>query len=118
MEKIVKVIKTALVATDTPSVVEVSGYRIAIYQEDDHFYALEDVCPHMGALLSRGFREPGVTICPWHNWQFDLRTGQCLTQPDCAVRTFPVQIIDEEIWLTVPQDPDELTTEELSSDWL
>lgn len=90
--------------TDLPEegalVVEHRAHRIAIFCEGERYYAIEDICPHMGAFLSRGFREPGVVICPWHNWRFSIHTGRCI-EPDTGdcVQTFEVEVVNGEIRL-------------------
>src|SRR4051812_43651097 len=38
---------------------------------------LADACPHEGYPLSQGVVRDGVLTCKWHNWKFDLATGEC-----------------------------------------
>src|SRR5437764_1307076 len=73
MDDFVKVTTVGAVDEAGVLVVEHCARRIAIYREGDRYFALEDICPHMGAFLSRGFRKSGIIICPWHNWVFELQ---------------------------------------------
>ena len=55
----------------------VAGDRIiALFNVDGGFYALDGVCPHQGGPLGQGALSDCVVTCPWHGWQFDVRTGQ------------------------------------------
>jgi nitrite reductase/ring-hydroxylating ferredoxin subunit len=48
---------------------------IALYHVDDTYYALDGICPHQGGPLGKGRLQGGIVTCPWHGWQFDVRTG-------------------------------------------
>ena len=70
----------------------VAGDRIvALYNVDGDFRALAGVCPHQGGPLGKGALCGAIVTCPWHGWQFDVRSGRhCLSatirQPSFAVR--------------------------------
>jgi nitrite reductase (NADH) small subunit len=71
----------------------VAGDRIvALYNVEGRFYALDGVCPHQGGPLGRGTLRGCVVTCPWHGWQFDVRTGQHLTNRSIRHFTFPVKV--------------------------
>jgi nitrite reductase/ring-hydroxylating ferredoxin subunit len=88
--------------------VEVNGRAIAIFNVDGAFFALRDVCPHQGAALSAGVVIGEVTAdrpgryeycagrhvrCPWHGWEYDLRTGQSSYDPARdRVRAYEVSV--------------------------
>lgn len=69
------------------------GDEIAVYNVDGEYYAIENFCPHKGAPLSEGVVCGYVVECGWHGWQFDVRTGECLTVSD-RIKTFPLKIED------------------------
>jgi nitrite reductase/ring-hydroxylating ferredoxin subunit len=66
------------------------GEELAIYNIDGEYYATENFCPHKGALLSDGRLCGHVVECGWHGWQFDVRTGECLTVSE-RLRTYCVR---------------------------
>jgi len=75
-----------------------NGLELALYNVDGEFYATSNFCPHRGAPLSEG-RLCGHTIeCALHGWQFDVRTGECLTVTE-PVESYAV--IVEDGWLKV-----------------
>jgi nitrite reductase/ring-hydroxylating ferredoxin subunit len=55
------------------------GRELALFNVNGEFYATENFCPHKGAPLSNGLLCAHVIECDWHGWQFDVRTGECLT---------------------------------------
>lgn len=104
------------VSEERPLVVIHCAYRIAIYQVGECYYAIEDICPHMGAFLSNGYREGQLAVCPWHNWQFDLATGETVTpETTGCVQTFPLKVENGLLWL--PQQPAQDIESEDNWDW-
>jgi 3-phenylpropionate/trans-cinnamate dioxygenase ferredoxin subunit len=67
------------------------GRELALYNVHGEFYATENFCPHKGAPLANGILCEHVIECGWHGWQFDVRTGECLTVPD-KLKTYDVVI--------------------------
>src|SRR5258706_7380464 len=52
---------------------------------------LADACPHEGYPLSQGLVRDGVLTCKWHNWKFDLTSGECRFGGESA-RRYPSRI--------------------------
>lgn len=69
------------------------GDELAVYNVDGEYYATENFCPHKGAPLSEGVMCGHVVECGWHGWQFDVRTGECLTVRE-TIKTYPLKIED------------------------
>jgi len=80
-------------------VVEVEGRRIALFRYQGEFFALDETCPHRGGPLHQGLLQDGVVACPWHLWQFDLKTGVSPVNPLSRVSRYPLSIQGEDIWL-------------------
>lgn len=89
--------------------VEVEGRAIGIFNVGGEYFALLDRCPHEGGSLCGGdvvglleSEDPGVyrytrrgemVKCPWHGWEFDIRTGQSWCEPKrTKVRTYAVKV--------------------------
>jgi len=70
-----------------------NGEELAIYNINGEYYATDNTCPHQGAALSDGAVLGHVVECGWHGWQFDVRTGECLTVSE-RIRTFVVRVED------------------------
>jgi len=69
------------------------GDELAVYNVDGEFYATENFCPHRGAPLSEGVLCGHVIECGLHGWQFDVRSGECLTVTD-RLKTYEVFVED------------------------
>ena len=67
------------------------GRELALYNVNGEFYATENFCPHKGAPLADGILCEHIIECDWHGWQFDVRTGECLTVVE-KVKTYEVVI--------------------------
>jgi 3-phenylpropionate/trans-cinnamate dioxygenase ferredoxin subunit len=90
------------IAEGERKLVSLEGREIGVFNVKGEFYALLNKCPHSGAELCRGMviglaqsDEPGeykltrhgeFLRCPWHGWEFDIRTGQSWFDP-AKVRT-------------------------------
>ena len=77
----VAVMEAADLPDDTPAGVEVEGRHVLLFRSDGELYALDDLCTHAGALLSRGVIRDCTITCPLHGSRFDLRSGQIVRGP-------------------------------------
>lgn len=74
--------------------------RIAIFRTaDDGVFAIDDRCPHKGGPLSEGIVHGTSVTCPLHNWVFSLDTGKALGADEGAVRTVPIRIDGERLFI-------------------
>jgi nitrite reductase (NADH) small subunit len=65
---------------------------VALFNIEGTFYALDGVCPHQGGPLAEGEVTGCIVTCPWHGWQFDVRTGQHQLSTTIRQPTLPVRI--------------------------
>jgi nitrite reductase (NADH) small subunit/3-phenylpropionate/trans-cinnamate dioxygenase ferredoxin subunit len=81
---------------------QVGKRLIAVFLQGGQYYAIDDLCPHMGASLSTGYLdEHGTVTCPWHAWRFRVTDGKWADNPRLGVDTFPVRISGDEIQVQV-----------------
>ena len=90
-------------------ITEVEGRSIGVFNLDGKFFALLNRCPHQGGPLCLGqqsglrqARVPGeysysrigeIVRCPWHGWEFDLKTGRSWFDPvRTRVRSYRVRV--------------------------
>jgi nitrite reductase (NADH) small subunit len=95
--------------------VEVNNKLVAVFCDQGQFYAIDDVCPHMGASLSGGYVEAGVVTCPWHAWRFRLSDGAWADYPKVKIGSYPVRVVNDEVQVHVPVTPTNGTSQEKSS---
>lgn len=76
--------------------------KVAVFRtQDDQVYAIDDHCPHKGGPLSQGIVHGTAVTCPLHNWVISLETGSALGADEGAVRTIPVRIDGERLFLAL-----------------
>ena len=78
--------------------VKAQGMRIALAYVDGKVFAVDDMCTHEDASLSKGSLHGECVKCPLHGSRFDLNTGEALDEPaEDAVTTYPVKIEGDNI---------------------
>ena len=83
--------------------VDVEGLRLALFNIDGTYYAIEDTCPHSGGPLSEGDVEGTQVTCPWHGACFNLTDGSVLSPPaDEDVASYRVEVEGNDIKVEMP----------------
>jgi nitrite reductase/ring-hydroxylating ferredoxin subunit len=81
-DEYMEIAKTNEIANKQMKHVEIKGKEILIANIDGKFYALNDRCAHMNALLSMGkLANDNIVICPFHGARFDITTGKKVKDP-------------------------------------
>lgn len=70
---------------------EVGGLYVLACRVNGGLYAIDAICPHRGAFLTQGTLEGPTVRCPWHAWEFDITTGQGITNPMSCVRQYDIR---------------------------
>ena len=71
----------------------VAGDRIvALYNVEGTLYALDGICAHQGGPLGKGQLCGTTVTCPWHGWQYDVRTGRHELNESVRQQSFPVKV--------------------------
>jgi len=103
MAEFVKVAQVRDIPPGRGKAVEAGGRKIALFNVDGTFYAIDDACPHRGASLSEGELSGTEITCYLHGAVFDLVTGEVLAAPATeGVATYPVRIQGEDVEVAVP----------------
>jgi nitrite reductase (NADH) small subunit len=63
--------------------------------------AMDNVCLHRGGPLGQGTIEGNKVVCPWHGWQWDLKTGQSAQDPNAKLAVYPVKIEGGDVMVEV-----------------
>lgn len=95
----VKVLDAGALAPGQPTLVTVDGRDVALFRRGDEVLAIGNECPHQGGSLCDGWVEGDIVVCPLHGWEFDLRSGACMTVPGESVPTFAVTVHEGAIYL-------------------
>jgi ferredoxin-nitrite reductase len=89
--------------------VEWEGEEYALFREGDQVHAVEGLCPHEQAPLAEGEVRGGCVTCPWHGWNFDLKSGCSLEPPGHHLRRFETRVEEDQVFLKVPSPSGEDT---------
>lgn len=92
MAGFVKVTGTADVAPGSGVVAEVNGQSIAVFNVGGTFYAIDNTCVHRGGPLGEGELEEDTVTCPWHGWQYNVKTGASINNPSACVKSYQVKV--------------------------
>jgi len=100
----VRVARTHEIAPGTMKRVEVAGHAVVVVNLGGEFFAIDDICTHEEASLSRGTLTGEVVVCPKHGARFNVKTGRVLALPAVrSVAVYPVRVEGGEI--LVAPDP-------------
>lgn len=90
---------------------DAKGAVIAVFRIGDSFVAYENRCLHQGGPVCEGQYFPRMRavidedhrfvgekaeydspqlVCPWHSWEYDLRTGEMVANRKMRLRSFEV----------------------------
>ncbi len=83
----------------------VNDRLVAVFRDHGEYFAIDDLCPHMGASLGEGGVENGMVSCPWHAWRFRISDGTWCDNPKIKTDSFPVRVVGDEIQVSVPAKP-------------
>ena len=99
-------VKTVAKTKDLPVgkalAVDIDGKKIALFNVNGHYYAIDDECTHAGGTLSDGEVDGTVVTCPWHGATFDIKSGKALSEPaEADASSYKVVVEGEDIKLEV-----------------
>ena len=103
--------------------IEANGVEVGVFNLGGEFFAYENVCPHIGGPACQGkiiakveeiiaedrtskgmafSKEKLHVVCPWHGFEFDIRTGIHPGNPKARLRKIKVAVNDGDVVITVP----------------
>jgi nitrite reductase/ring-hydroxylating ferredoxin subunit len=102
MAQFTKVASTADLASGEAKCIEVAGKKIALFNQEGSFYAIDDTCTHRGGPLSEGEVSGEEVTCPWHGAVYNIRTGAVLGAPaPRGVASYPVRVRGSDVEVEV-----------------
>jgi nitrite reductase/ring-hydroxylating ferredoxin subunit len=100
------------------------GVEVGIFKLGGEFFAYENVCPHLGGPACQGmiiakveevvaddrtskgleFSKTKINmVCPWHGYEFDIRTGRHPGDPHCRLKPIKVRVEGTDVIVTLPE---------------
>jgi nitrite reductase/ring-hydroxylating ferredoxin subunit len=77
--------------------VTVEDRWVGLFNVDGEFHAIDNLCLHRGGPLCEGHVKGGIVTCPWHGWQFDVRTGVLVQDPVVGVSRHETRVVDDAV---------------------
>lgn len=99
-------------------IVQLEGKEIAVFRHDGQYFAHANFCPHQSGPGCEGpidgtteatfdretlettttwTKDQQIITCPWHGWEFDITSGDCLSKRDVKLISYAVDVEDGEI---------------------
>lgn len=103
-------------------VTELEGREIGVFKIDGEYHAYTSWCAHQSGPICEGIvggtveatfdretreverqwtREGQLIRCPWHDWEYDLESGECLSKPGIRLPEHDVTIEDGQIIVSI-----------------
>jgi len=101
MAEFVKVATLQELPPGTAKAVEIGSQAIALHNVDGAVFATANTCPHRGGPLGEGDLDAGVITCPWHGFQYDVKSGKCLTNAALSISCHAVRLDGDNILVEV-----------------
>ena len=98
----IKIGETKDIQPSQMKAVDVNGERVCVANVEGKYYAIGNVCTHVGGPLAEGKLEGFEVECPWHGSKFDIRTGKVVKPP--AMReepTYEVKVEDNSVLIKI-----------------
>ena len=105
--------------------IESGGVEVGVFKLGGEFFAYENVCPHIGgpacqgkiiAKVEEGVREDRTSsgmefsktrmnvVCPWHGFEFDIRTGRHPGNARYRLKPIKVRVEDGNVIVSLPDE--------------
>lgn len=99
-------------------IAQVEGREIGVFNIEGEYYAYTNWCAHQAGPACEGnitgtieacfdeeslqtdlkyVKENGILNCPWHGWEYDITTGECLSRQRIKLPEYPVTVKDGDI---------------------
>ncbi|KQX35289.1 hypothetical protein ASD04_14690 [Devosia sp. Root436] len=116
------VAKTGEMASGDRRIVSHAGVEVGVFYWEDTYYAYSNICLHQGGPACEGllmhqvqdvlrpdrsfkqqkFSETEINfVCPWHGYEYDLKTGRVVADPARRLKSFPVHIRDGNVHVDI-----------------
>lgn len=70
---------------------------VGLFNVDGEFHAVDNLCLHRGGPLCEGPVKSCIVTCPWHGWQYDVRTGVLVQDPVVGVTKHEARVVGDAV---------------------
>jgi len=101
MSEFVRAIAVVDLSPGQATELTLEGQPVALFNVGGAFHALLNRCPHRGGPLGQGFLDGAEVSCPWHNWTFNVTTGENVVSAEVKVARHEVKVEDGQVYVKV-----------------
>ncbi|WP_413172184.1 NifU family protein [Anabaena azotica] len=81
--------------------VRLENHNVILYRQGDKINCYRNACSHLGFPLDKGTVENDIITCASHQFQYDLKTGECLTVPGVSLQSYEVRVKGDKVYVKV-----------------
>jgi nitrite reductase/ring-hydroxylating ferredoxin subunit len=110
-------------ADPSRKIIAFERFEVGVFKFDGEFFAYLNHCPHMGGpacqgkmiakveeIIAEDHTSKGMmfskakmhVVCPWHGYEFDIRTGVHPGNPRAQLRKIPISISEDDVIIEIP----------------
>ena len=105
MSEFVTVAKVGEIPEGEGRTFQVGDRLVAVFLQNEKYFAIDDLCPHMAASLGAGMLDDdGTVTCPWHAWRFSICDGTWCDNPSIKIDAFEVRVEGREVQVRMMND--------------
>lgn len=114
--------KRAEITAGARRIVKTARGEVGVFNEGGAYYAYANLCAHQGGPACEGLIMKKVVdviaadrtyqgqtfsdterhfVCPWHGWEYDLKTGECVANRKLKLKKFDVVTRGDDIYVIV-----------------
>lgn len=101
MPEWIRVAKIDEIEEGKGQVAEIGDKCLAVFNVEGAFHVIDNTCLHRGGPLGEGELEADIVTCPWHGWEYNVKTGNCVNNPSSHVKSYPTRIEDGEVQVEI-----------------
>ncbi|GJL51074.1 MAG: assimilatory nitrite reductase [NAD(P)H] small subunit [Nitrospirales bacterium] len=101
MGDLISIAKTEQISPGSGFVAEVQDKSFAVFNLEGSYRVIDNTCLHRGGPLGDGDLAGEIVTCPWHGWEYNVKTGACTNNPAACVKTYEVIVDGSDIKIEV-----------------
>lgn len=82
--------------------IDAGGKKFCVIKTGESIYVTQFYCPHAGAALAFGSYKNGRLVCPYHRYEYDLKTGRGAPGQGDYIDTYQVDIREDGVYAELP----------------
>jgi nitrite reductase/ring-hydroxylating ferredoxin subunit/Fe-S cluster biogenesis protein NfuA len=81
--------------------VRLENQNMILHRQGENINCYRNACSHLGFPLDKGIVENDIITCASHQFQYNLKTGECLTVPDVSLQSYEVRVKGNKVYVKV-----------------